>query len=443
MRDFHKTHPSRSDTITKTALSVSKIKPFVTSKGTGVKPGVPNVAEEESSKSKAESLGNDEDNNNKEQDSSDEDSDQEKDSDDDKTQSDNKNELDSKSDQEENKEEIEDDEEEEEDEFVRAPSNDSDKGETKITDTAEGDEDEEIDYITSQLYDDMDIRLNELVDTDKGFVQEEATDAAMTNVQQGNENPEILQVIEDSHVTLSTVPQKTEVPVTSSFHSSNLAAKFLNFLDIPHTDVEIVSLMDVHVHHEVPSQQTPTLLTIYVLVISDSSPVFSTVILQSLPTFTPPPQQSTSTPTPTTKATNPESALLNFTSVFQFNNIITTLEKEVAELKKDPLHTQEVSNSPLVIQNIVKESLEDTVLAKESSQPQSSYEAAAMLTEFELKKRSQKDKDKDCSTGSDRGLKKKKTSNDAEPTKGLKAEQSQSGSSKGDKSQSKSFRKYV
>ncbi|GJS61919.1 zinc finger BED domain-containing protein RICESLEEPER 2-like protein [Tanacetum coccineum] len=35
---------------------------------------------------------------------------------------------------------------------------------------------------------------------------------------------------------------------------------------------------------------------------------------------------------------------------------------------------------------MVQESLEDAILAKESSQPQSSYEVAAKLTEFELKK---------------------------------------------------------
>ncbi|GJY55579.1 hypothetical protein Tco_0454694 [Tanacetum coccineum] len=157
-------------------------------------------------------------------------------------------------------------------------NNYDDEDETKITDKAEGDEDEEMDYTTSQLYDDVDIRLNEPVDTDKGFIQEEGTNAEITNVQQGNENPEISQVIEDAHVTISTIPQKTEVPITSSSHSSDLAAKFLNFLDIPHTDAEIVSLMDVHVHHEVPSKQTPTLLTVPVSVITDSSPVFSTVI---------------------------------------------------------------------------------------------------------------------------------------------------------------------
>ncbi|GJR19651.1 hypothetical protein Tco_0968178 [Tanacetum coccineum] len=224
MRDFHKTYPSGSGTVTKTAPSVAKIKPSITNEGTGVKPGVPDVNEEESSKK-----------------------------------------------------EDEDDEEEEEDELVKTPSNDSDD-EGKITNKAEGDEDEEMDYPTSQLYDDVDIRLNEHVDTDKEFIQEEGTDAEITNVQQGNENLEITQVIEDAHVTLSTIPQKTKVPVTSSSHSSNLASKFLNFSDIPHTNTKIFSPMDVHVHHEVPNQQTPTLLTVPVSIITDSSPLYSTVI---------------------------------------------------------------------------------------------------------------------------------------------------------------------
>ncbi|GJT26664.1 hypothetical protein Tco_0906939 [Tanacetum coccineum] len=128
---------------------------------------------------------------------------------------------------------------------------------------------------------------------------------------------------------------------------------------------------------------------------------------------------------------------------------------------------KEVSKfAPLVIKSIVTESLEHAVLAKESSQLKSTYEAAATLTEFKLKKilidkmdesqsymtaakhkecydglikpydldkslfstydrvyslkRSQKDKDKDKdpSAGSDRWLKKRKTSKDAELTKG-------------------------
>nr|GEW84633.1 hypothetical protein [Tanacetum cinerariifolium] len=98
---------------------------------------------------------------------------------------------------------------------------------------------------------------------------------------------------------------------------------------------------------------------------------------------------------------------------------------------------------------MVTESLKHAVLANESSQPKSTYEVVALLTEFELKnilhslKRSQKDKDEDHSTGSDQRLKKRKTSKDDEPAKGPKAKESKSGSSKGTKSQSKSFRKSV
>nr|GEV76103.1 hypothetical protein [Tanacetum cinerariifolium] len=181
--------------------------------------------------------------------------------------------------------------------------------------------------------------------------------------------------------------------------------------------------------------QTPTLLLVHVSVISDSSQVFSTFIPQSLTSFTPPSKQLTSTPTPTTEATNPPSSLPDFTSVFQFNNRVTTLEKveqpemnfvnfltasitaRVTEQVKNQLPQilpKEVSNfAPPVIQSMVTEPFEQAVLAKESSQPQSSYEDA------------------------------RSTSKDAKPAKCLKAKESQSVSSKGDKSQSKSSSKSV
>nr|GFD57740.1 hypothetical protein [Tanacetum cinerariifolium] len=62
--NFQKTRPSRIGILTKITLSVAKIKPSTISEGTGVKPGVLNVAEEESLESKAESWGNDEDDSN-------------------------------------------------------------------------------------------------------------------------------------------------------------------------------------------------------------------------------------------------------------------------------------------------------------------------------------------------------------------------------------------
>ncbi|GKD16993.1 hypothetical protein Tco_1206151 [Tanacetum coccineum] len=246
---------------------------------------------------------------------------------------------------------------------------------------------------------------------------------------------------------------------------------------------------------------------------------------------------TTPNPSPTIETTNPLSTLLDFASVFQFNDRITALEKEVAKQKKDPLHTQvtnlvdehldtrlgetreefmnfiseslmarikeqvkyqlpqilpkEVSNfAPPVIKALIKESYDEVTLAKVSSQPHSTYEAASTLTEFELKKilidkmeksesylaapehrdcydslknsydldkdfffsydvyslkRSRKDKDKDeyPSTGSDRGLKKRKLSKDAEPNTGPKKKDSTSGPSKGTKSQPKSFGKSI
>ncbi|GKB94416.1 hypothetical protein Tco_0980553, partial [Tanacetum coccineum] len=178
---------------------------------------------------------------------------------------------------------------------------------------------------------------------------------------------------------------------------------------------------------------------------------------------------------------------------------ITTLEKEVDELKKDPLHTQvtslvdshldtrlgenieefmtflsesliarikeqvrdqlpqilpkEVSNfAPPVIEKLIKESRDEVTLVKVSSQPHSTYEAASTLTRFELKKILldkmektwlKRQGDEDPFAGSDRGLKKKKTSKDAEPTTGPKNKDSMSGSSKDTKSQPKPSGKSV
>ncbi|GKE15036.1 hypothetical protein Tco_1422613 [Tanacetum coccineum] len=53
LRDFYKTHPSGSGTVTKITPSATKIKSSITNEGTGVKPGVPDVTEEESTKSEA------------------------------------------------------------------------------------------------------------------------------------------------------------------------------------------------------------------------------------------------------------------------------------------------------------------------------------------------------------------------------------------------------
>nr|GEY85486.1 hypothetical protein [Tanacetum cinerariifolium] len=191
LRDFRKTHPSGSGMFSKKPPRVDKITPTVISEGTGDKPGVPDVTNDESTKS------NDEENK----------------SDDDKTLSDSEKGSDSESNQQEYKEEV-------------------DRG---------------------------------MYDTTKQFsndVQDKKADVEMIDAQQEKENLKITHehVFEDAHVKISTVAKETEVPDASYSHSSDLASKFLNFLDIHPNDAEIVSPLDVHVHQEVPRIHTSTLL---------------------------------------------------------------------------------------------------------------------------------------------------------------------------------------
>ncbi|GKD79053.1 hypothetical protein Tco_1341674, partial [Tanacetum coccineum] len=379
LRYFHKTRPSGSGTVSEKPLSVEKIRPTVTSEGTGDKPGVPDVTNDDSFESEFESWGDDEDDNNNEQESSDESSKQENES--------KEQELDSKQDEESN------DDDQEQEEFDQENESEDDEMKKEPTKTA------------------------------TGIIQAEGNDAEMTEAQQGNENLETTQeqVVEDAHVTISTIPKKTEVLVTSSSCSSDLASKFLIFLDIPQTDAEIVSLLDVHVHHEVPRTQAPTLLTIPVLVIPESSPAF-TNIPQSSHTFTPTPIQATPTPPLTIETTNPLSNLPDFASVFRFNDRITALEKEVAastltefELKKILLDKIETSESYLTApehRDCYDGLKKSYALDKDLFY---SYDVYSLKCG-----RKDKDKDEDPSAGLDRGLKKRKTSKDAELTTGLK-----------------------
>ncbi|GKG05084.1 hypothetical protein Tco_0315471, partial [Tanacetum coccineum] len=81
LRDFHKTHPSGSGMVVVKPPSVDKITPTIISEGTGDKPRVPDMTEDDSTESESGSWGNDEDDsNNDDQDSSNKDSEQENES---------------------------------------------------------------------------------------------------------------------------------------------------------------------------------------------------------------------------------------------------------------------------------------------------------------------------------------------------------------------------
>ncbi|GJZ43286.1 hypothetical protein Tco_0590541 [Tanacetum coccineum] len=258
----------------------------------------------------------------------------------------------------------------------------------------------------------------------------------MTEAQQGNENLETTQeqVVEDAHVTISTIPKKTEVPVTSSSRSSDLASKFLNFSDIPQADAEIESPLDVHVHHEVPRTEAPTLLSVPVSVIPESSPVF-TNIPQSSQIITPPPILTTPTPPPTIGTTNPHlyfltshlhlDTRLGETREKFMNFLSESLKTRIKEQVKDQLPQilpNEVSNfAPPVIEKLIKESRDEILIDK--MKKSESYLAApehqacydSLKRSYNLDKdffvsydvyslkhgQNDKDKDEDPTTGSD------------------------------------------
>nr|GEV51310.1 hypothetical protein [Tanacetum cinerariifolium] len=101
------------------------------------------------------------------------------------------------------------------------------------------------------------------------------------------------------------------------------------------TDNKIIFMMNVDVRHEEPSKQTPSLLTILVTVIPETLTAATTTVPPSIPLITHLPQLSTPTLTPTIEATKTLILdLLDFSSVFQFNQRVSNLEKELSQLKQ-------------------------------------------------------------------------------------------------------------
>ncbi|GKB78608.1 hypothetical protein Tco_0945503 [Tanacetum coccineum] len=289
-----------------------------------------------------------------------------------------------------------------------------------------------------------------------------------------------------------------------------------------------------------------------ILHLSETSARLATVVPKNTSSFTttipPPPlffipllQQATPTPTPTTsEATTSLPVLLYFASIFKFNERVFNLEKDMSEIKQVDQYAQALSSIPAIVDRYmdnklreainkvilahnlyckqeaqdeknayielvdtsiralikeeknVTESVEVAVLTRSFSQPTSTYEATASLSEFELTKilidkmeknkshdkadykkklydalvesyntnkdlfdsygevfslnRSQdeRDKDQDPSTGSDRGTKRRKSSKDAESSRDSRSKEKKSSntSKAASQSQHKSFGKF-
>ncbi|GJR00220.1 hypothetical protein Tco_0523204 [Tanacetum coccineum] len=246
-----------------------------------------------------------------------------------------------------------------------------------------------------------------------------------------------------SEISVLSEKEKTEGPMQSSSVLSDFASQFLNLDNALPNDNEIISMMNVELCHTVLWDNFPQFI-LFTTDLSQFKQVDHSAQLLAI--------VRSQVPAMLTQAKN--------------DRYIDFIKKSIKDIIKDEVKSQlpqilpnEVSDfATPVIQSTINESLENVVLAKSSSQPKSTYEVAASLTEFELKKiildkmqktksyrkypikrdREDKDKDEDPPAGSDQGLKTRKTSKDAEPSKGYKSKESKSISSKGTKSQLKS-----
>ncbi|GKA17466.1 hypothetical protein Tco_0697303 [Tanacetum coccineum] len=181
------------------------------------------------------------------------------------------------------------------------------------------DNEEELDD-GEELYKDVNVNLRKK--------DVEMTDADQSEADQHNVSKEygFEQEEEDAHVTLTAVhdTQKTKGPMQSSFVFSDFIEKLQNLKNVYLVDNEIASLMDTTVYHEEPS--------------------------------------ATPTPTPTTsKATTSFHALLDFSSVFKFNDRVTKLETNLSEMKHVDQYAQALSSIPVIVDRYINNKLGEAI----------------------------------------------------------------------------------
>ncbi|GKE29362.1 hypothetical protein Tco_1444746 [Tanacetum coccineum] len=310
-----------------------------TNEGTGTKSWVPGVPKYDS-ESKKESWGDSREEDDDENDSEDED-------DDDDGKDDDGNDGDGDDDDANDDDNQEDDDTDDDDEETDSDRTESDiikipilnqsstkyyKEEEEKIDDEETIDEEEDDEVTKELYNDVNVNLGnkdaDMTDADQG-----GTDHQNVSQESGFE-----QVEEDAHVTLTPIldTQKTDEQVQSSSISSDFTSKLLNLENPSLAENEIASLIDTTVRHGEPRSQTSSLYTVPVMATPDVASVFTTTIPLPPPFFNPLPQQATPTPTPTTyEATTSFPLLLNFSSVFNFNDRFTNLEKDLEEAQAE------------------------------------------------------------------------------------------------------------
>ncbi|GJS72857.1 hypothetical protein Tco_0705698 [Tanacetum coccineum] len=352
--------------------------------------------------------------------------------------------------------------------------------------------------------------------------------AKLTNEGKRDEEMTDAEKVDAEHEEANQEKEKTDVSPSSSSKSvsSNYGSIFLNLDNISSVETEIISMLDVQVQQEIPSNQSSSLLIVPVSVIPEPSIIkpileivsaaLATTIPPPTPLFIPRSQQSTPIPTPiTTKATTLTPAVLEFETLSAIHLRVLDLEKEVKELRNighsttllatiksevpsaikeylgtslgDALHkkpqkiaadirkikmehvlkqqesqyTIKSSDKAALNEYDQKQALFETITESKSFNKHPNYKAlyhaliesiladeeaidqsVADLDKQNKRKPVDDDRDEDPLAGLDQGLKRRKTSKDAEPPKRSKS----TGSSKGNTSSQlkpKSIGKFV
>ncbi|GJQ96687.1 hypothetical protein Tco_0007826 [Tanacetum coccineum] len=225
--------------------------------------------------------------------------------------------------------------------------------------------------------------------------------------------------------------------------------KFLILENVPPSIDEVASTMNVKIHQEESSTQEPSLFTVPKTAILETATAHTTTAPPTISMITPLPQLTTPSSAPTTvPSTTSIPVLPNFSSMFGFDQRVSTLETELSQLKQADHSTQlrEFVKSLSYTKEFEKKAQEERKLyidmVEKSVKDIIKNERCGIQRQkkaYSLKRsREDKDKDEDPPVGPNQGLNKKKTSKDAEPSRGSKSKESKSSSSKGSKAQSKS-----
>ncbi|GKC36473.1 hypothetical protein Tco_1048857 [Tanacetum coccineum] len=330
---------------------------------------------------------------------------------------------------------INDEDKESEDAFVHTPedyvpTNDETNDETKDVDK------EEYERISEELYGDVNVKLTNVVHYDEEKGDADMTNAAHVQVEQTQE--QTMDVQEESgpemasiqgryveQVTTTTTPAiqnaTTEVPPLSSSHSisSTYTNAFLNLKNLYSTETEVVSMMDINVQHEVPHT---SLLIIPVSVIPEHTIVHPSETVTTAPA---------TTITSLLSITDLEKDVKELKNVDNSTTVISTIKSDVPNAVKeylgssldDALYKMIQKHSP----DIIKEHTITAEIVKRLKQQYAPQKKSILDDEDtmdkgvadELKKRKPNDADKDevPTTGSDRGLKRQRTSKGTETSK--------------------------